>query len=98
MNTMNLSNIPLDAVRAFLLQRDYHFGFVHGGHELWVKENMVRPVVLRAGFDPVPEFMIRNILRSMDVRGEELEGFVAARYGGTSGGGRKKDRKVPALL
>lgn len=76
MNAINLSNIPLDALRAFLLEKGYQFGFVHAGHELWIKEDMLRPVVLRLGFEPVPVFVVRNILRNMGVDGVELEAFV----------------------
>lgn len=76
MSRINLSNIPLDALRAFLLEKDYQFGFVHAGHELWVKEDMLRPVVLRVGFEPVPVFVVRSILRNMGVDGVELEAFV----------------------
>lgn len=96
MNTMRLSNIQLDTLRAFLLEKNFHFGFVHAGHELWVREDMVRPVVLRIGFEPVPEFVIRNLLRNMGVDGGEMEAFVAQGNGDVAQ--KRKDRKAPALL
>lgn len=49
---------------------------------------MVRPVVLRIGFEPVPEFVIRNLLRNMGVDAGEMEAFVAQGNGGTTGASR----------
>lgn len=46
---------------------------------------MVRPVVLRIGFEPVPEFVIRNLLRNMGVDGGEMEAFVAECNSGVTG-------------
>lgn len=76
MRLRNLSNIQLDALRAFLLEKEYQFGFVHAGHELWTREDRLRPVLLRIGFEPVPEFVVSNVLRNMEVGGEELEAFM----------------------
>ena len=43
---------------------------------MWVRDDVVRPVILRGGFEPVPEFVVRNMLRAVGASDWELETFV----------------------
>lgn len=65
MNTFKLSNIPVSDFRLFLFEMGCKRMRISGGHELWAKEGLSRPVVIQSHVDPVPEFIIRNILRDM---------------------------------
>lgn len=76
MKKVNLSNISLDTIRAFLLDREYRCGCLRNGHEMWVRHDVLRPVILRGGFEPVPEYVVRNMLRAVGANDLELEAFV----------------------
>lgn len=76
MNFILLSDVPLDTFRSFLLKQGYHFGCIPGGHEQWCKAGKLRPVVLRMYADPVPAYIVMNVLRGMNVAVEELLSFL----------------------
>ena len=71
-----LKNISLRSFRAYLL----HCGLKHirtkGGHEIWSARNMLRPVVLQTHVDPVPEFIIKNNLRTIGKTETDLLQFL----------------------
>ena len=72
----SLKNISLKNFRAYLL----HCGLKHirtkGGHEIWSAKNLTRPVVLQTHVDPVPEFIIKNNLRTIGRNEEHLLKFI----------------------
>lgn len=72
-----IQNIDVKTYRRFL---EYH-GLKHirdnGGHEIWSKPSLLRPVTFQAHIEPVPEFIIKNNLRIMGCTKKELEQFLA---------------------
>ena len=65
-----LSNIPLKKFRKFLLhvglkQMDNTRG--RGGHEKWIRSDLLRPVTLQNHISPVPEFIVKQILRQLSI-------------------------------
>ena len=38
-----------------------------GGHEKWSKRSMKRPITLQTHVDPVPEFIVKQILRHLEI-------------------------------
>ena len=71
-----LSNITLDEFRAFLKAKGLTMQRTNGGHEMWSREGMLRPVVFQTHIDPLPEFVVKNNLAAIDVsRKEFLEFF-----------------------
>ena len=71
-----LKNISLKIFRQYL----QHCGLKHirtkGGHEIWSAKNLTRPVVLQTHVDPVPEFIIKNNLRTMGKSAEDFAEFL----------------------
>ena len=66
MNTYKLSNSSLAEFRQFLADMDCReVPSGDGGHEKWVKEGCLRPVILQTHSDPVPEFIVKNNLRTL---------------------------------
>ncbi|MBQ8969264.1 MAG: type II toxin-antitoxin system HicA family toxin [Bacteroidaceae bacterium] len=66
MNTYKLSNISLTEFRQFLSDmgcREVECS--DGGHEKWAKEGCLRPVILQTHISPVPEFILKNNLRTL---------------------------------
>ncbi len=71
-----LNNISLKIFRHYLL----YCGLKHirskGGHEIWSVKNLSRPVVLQTHIDPVPGFIIKNNLKTIDKSVEDFLDFL----------------------
>lgn len=79
MNTIKLSNVPLDEFRRFLQDKGCWIDKTtkgKGGHERWVKKGLLRPIILQSHVDPVPEMVLRNNLRSLGVTRKEFEDWL----------------------
>ncbi len=68
----NLSNITLDELRRVLQLAGLAFDGVSGGHEKWSKAGMTRPVIFQTHKEPVPEFIVRNIMRDIGMSRKEF--------------------------
>ena len=70
MSTKKLSNIPLQEFRKFLksqglkMIKDAHG---RGGHEKWSKSTLNRPFTIQTHIDPVPEFIVKQVLRHLNM-------------------------------
>jgi predicted RNA binding protein YcfA (HicA-like mRNA interferase family) len=62
-----LKNIPLRIFRQYLAWNGLERIRTKGGHEVWSKKGMKRPVVLPTHEDPVYEFVAKNALINMNV-------------------------------
>lgn len=70
MSTHKLSNISVREFRKFLLNQGLQIikgPKGRGGHEKWSKPNMERPITIQTHVDPVPEFIIKQVLRYLDI-------------------------------
>ena len=65
MNTYKLSNVSLTQFRQFLSDIGCVCISASGGHEKWKKEGCLRSVILQTHIDPVPEFIVKNNLRTL---------------------------------
>ncbi len=65
MSTQKLTNISLARYRLFLSRAGCGCVRQSGGHEMWTKEGLLRPITLQTRIDPVPEFIIKNGLRTL---------------------------------
>ncbi len=66
MSTKKLSNIPVKDFRKFLESQGLKVikdSRGRGGHEKWSKSGMDRPITIQTHIDPVPEFIVKQILR-----------------------------------
>lgn len=78
MSSPKLSNIPLKVFRKFL--KDQGLNLIkgsrgRGGHEKWSRADLDRPITLQTHIDPVPEFIVKQVLRHMKMNRKE---FLAA--------------------
>lgn len=71
MSTQKLSNISLATIRAFLVAVGCEQVSTVGGHEKWRKDGLTRPIILQTHIDPVPEFIVKNILRNLQLKKED---------------------------
>jgi len=65
MSKSPLRNIPLKTFRQYLKWCGLEYIRTEGGHEIWNKEDMKRPVVLPTHRSPVYESVVRNALATM---------------------------------
>ena len=68
MSTRKLSNIPLKDFRKFLSNQGLNVIKTtkgRGGHEKWSKSGMDRPITIQTHVDPVPEFIVKQVLRHL---------------------------------
>ena len=66
MTARKLSNIPVVKFRKFLDSQGLNAikgSKGRGGHEKWSRSGMDRPVTIQTHIDPVPEFIVKQVLR-----------------------------------
>lgn len=61
----SLANISIAEFQKCLIRLGLELKRTSGGHEMWAKEGMMRPVVIQAHVEPIPEFVVRNNLRAL---------------------------------
>jgi len=72
MSTKKLSNIPLKDFRKFLESQGLNVIKTtkgRGGHEKWSKLEMDRPITIQTHICPVPEFIVKQVLRHLEIDG-----------------------------
>jgi hypothetical protein len=61
------SNVSIRDFKKYL----NHIGCKHirttGGHEHWTRSDLSRPITFQAHIDPIPEFIVKNALRGLNV-------------------------------
>ena len=70
MSTKKLSNIPLKDFRKFLSNQGLNIIKTtkgRGGHEKWSKSGMDRPITIQTHIDPVPEFIVKQVIRHLEM-------------------------------
>jgi len=70
MSTKKLSNIPLQEFRKFLKSQGLNIikdAKGRGGHEKWSKSSMDRPITIQTHIDPIPEFIVKQVLRHLNM-------------------------------
>ena len=63
MSKSPLKNISVKTFREYLKWEGLYYVRTNGGHEIWSKNGLNRPVVFQAHKDPVPEDIVRKILK-----------------------------------
>ena len=65
MSTRHLRNISIAQYEAFLELAKCKFMKNEKGHAKYTRADLNRPIIFQNHVDPVPEFIIKNALRSM---------------------------------
>lgn len=75
MSTRKFSNIPVDDFRKFLQGQGLKLikeGRGRGGHEKWSRSDLDRPIIIQSHIDPVPEFIVKQVLRHLKMDREDF--------------------------
>lgn len=75
MSHKSLKNIPLRLFRDYLIYKGLKLQRNSGGHEIWGGKQLKRPIVLQSHIDPIPEFIVRNNLRTLNSTAEDFLDF-----------------------
>jgi hypothetical protein len=71
-----LKNISPKLFREYLEWKGLKKIRTTAGHEIWAGRSVKRPVVFQTHIDPVPEFIIRNNLRTLGVDRDDFIEFL----------------------
>ena len=80
MNTYKLSNIPLKTLQWFLEHQGLKCIGHTGGHEKWSRIDLLRPIILQSHITPVPEFVIKQILKHLNFTKIEFCVYLEKNY------------------
>jgi len=72
----SLKNIPLKLFQDYLKYKGLKQIRTKGGHEVWSRADLYRPVILQTHINPIPEFIIKNNLRSIGEDAKDLIEFM----------------------
>ena len=72
----HLRNITPKQFRAFLIHKGLKHIRTNGGHEVWSRSDMTRPVVIQTHESPIPEFVVLNNLKTINSSRQELLTFL----------------------
>lgn len=75
----SLKNISLKTFRDYLVFCGLKNIRSKGGHEIWSSMRLNRPVVLQTHVDPIPEFIIKNNLRTLGKSKADFEQFLKSK-------------------
>lgn len=67
-----LSNLTINDLRLVLRYFGLEFLRTKGGHELWAKPGMKRPIVFQTHLKPIPEFVVLNLMKTLGIDKQEL--------------------------
>jgi len=77
--TFAVKNVSLETFRGFLKQNGLKQIRTNGGHEIWSRKNLTRPVILQSHVDPIPIFIIKNNLRTMGLTLNDLRAYMTSK-------------------
>ena len=75
MTSRKLSNISLNDFRSFLSLQGLKVIKTtkgRGGHEKWSRSDLNRPITIQTHVNPVPEFIIKQVLRHLSMTREQF--------------------------
>lgn len=80
MNTYKLSNIPLKTMLWFLDSQNMKHVKTEGGHAKYVRSDLNRPIIIQTHIDPVPEFIVKQILQHLGFNKKEFHQYIQNNY------------------
>ena len=78
MSTKKLKNLTLRDIRSFLIFVGCVKDRTRGGHEAWRKPGLPRPIIIQTHVDPVPEHVVRSIIKDLGVSRDRFFEIIEA--------------------
>jgi hypothetical protein len=71
------SNLPLSTVRKILSHQGCKLIGNKKGHDKYSKKELLRPIVIQNHIDPVPEFIVKQIMRTLNLSNSDMEKIIS---------------------
>lgn len=71
------SNLPLATVRKVLIHQGCKLVRQDKGHEKYIKASLLRPIVIQNHIDPVPLFIVKQIMRTLGLNNKDMEDILS---------------------
>ncbi len=75
--TFKSGNLPLSTVRKILKYQGCNLIRHDKGHEKYSKKSLLRPIVIQNHIDPVPEFIVKQIMRTLGLSNQDMEKILS---------------------
>ena len=72
MSTRHLRNVSIAQYEQFLQLARCTFIKIVSGHVKYSRSDLNRPIIFQSHIDPVPEFIIKNALRTLEISKKEF--------------------------
>ena len=72
MSTHKLSNVSIADFKEFLIKVGCQYQSIESGHEKWSRQDLLRPIIFQTHKDPIPEFIIKANLRTLNLSKQEF--------------------------
>lgn len=72
MSTKHLRNVSRAQYESFLELAQCKFIAIESGHVKYFRSDLNRPIIFQSHIDPVPEFIIKNALRALEISKSEF--------------------------
>lgn len=80
MNTYKLANIPLKTLIWFLEHQNCKNTRSVGGHLMFTRADLLRPITIQSHVDPVPEFIVKQCLSYLGFSKKEFHEYLQKHY------------------
>ena len=71
------TNLPLSTVRKVLEHQGCNLLRKGKGHEKYSKQSLLRPIVIQDHIDPVPGFIVKQIMRTLKLTTKDMEKILS---------------------
>lgn len=66
-------NLPLNTVKKILAHQRCNLIRDSKGHLKYSKQSLLRPIVIQSHIDPVPAFIVKQIMRTLELSNDDIE-------------------------
>ena len=67
-----IQNIPVKNLIIYLKKKGCKLKRINGGHEIWTCENLLRPITFQTHINPVPHFIVMQIIKTLGITKKEF--------------------------
>lgn len=71
------ANVSLALMKKILIHEGCKCINADKGHEKYSKKSLLRPVVIQNHIDPVPEFIVKQIMRTLGLKNKDMEKIIS---------------------
>jgi len=66
-------NCNLATLRKLLTHQGCKYLRTNAGHEIWSRKDLLRPITFQTHIDPVPEFIVLQIMRTIKITRKDVD-------------------------